>query len=363
MGDALIELAAEGISAHVDPAFGMIERLEVQDRGRTVSMLHRAPWRNAGETLPQGAAPHLAGLAGDFFCAPFGDASADHAPAHGWPANSAWDHLETHREGAATIGRFRLRRTVMGAELTKELRLIDHHPFLYQRHIFKGGEGTFAAANHAMVSLPHGGRMRFSPKRWWETPATPLESDPARGRSILAYPAKSNDPTGFPRRSGAHADLTRYPLEAAHEDFAVGVEAEGSLLGWTAVARPEEEDLFISLRDPKSLPVTMLWFSDGGRDYAPWNGRHTGVLGVEEGVNRALLGASAGETPHPLDAAGIPTGITLAPDRTVELRHVIGSVAWDDEVAGLDIGEGGVVVRGAVRSRPLPLDLDFLRLS
>ncbi|HEV7255783.1 MAG TPA: hypothetical protein VGN97_22125 [Mesorhizobium sp.] len=357
-----IAIEAEGIRLRLDPTFGMVEELAVSRGGRTVSMLHKAPWHGRADALPASAAPHLKRLAGDFFCAPFGNAEADGAPPHGWPANSSWAHRGTERQGNGTVARFELPRRAMGAKLTKELRLVDGHPFLYQRHIFEGGSGTIPVANHAMLSLPKGGRLSFSPKRWFENLPEPLETDPARGRSLLRYPAKSADARRFPRADGSMADLTSYPFGERHEDFCAGVEAQGSELGWTAVERGTEGDLFLSLRDPKKLPLTMLWFSNGGRDYAPWNGRHVSVLGVEEGVGRAVLGASAREEPHPLEAAGVPTGLTLGDGEVTEVRHVIGSVAWaGGRVAAVGPAEGGVRVTGADgRSEPLPCDLAFL---
>ena len=231
-----VEIEAEGVRARIDLLFGMISELVVDRDGRKISMLHKAPW--VGEKMPEDAAPHLGGLAGDFFCAPFGDASADNAPGHGWPANSLWVHLGTERKSAETVARFRLDCKTMGADLVKELRLVDGHPFLYQRHVFTGGHAEgMSVANHAMVSLPNGGQLSFSPKRWWETPQIPLEPDPVRGRSLLACPAKVIDPQHFPLAAGGEADITRYPFAAHHEDFAIGVEAQGSTLGWTTVAR------------------------------------------------------------------------------------------------------------------------------
>lgn len=360
-----VDIEAEGVRARVELLFGMISELVVERGGRKISMLHKAPW--LGEKMPEDAAPHLGGLAGDFFCAPFGDASADGAPGHGWPANTTWTHLGTERKRSETIARFRLDHKAMGADLVKELRLVDGHPFLYQRHVFTGGHAEgMSVANHAMVSLPNGGRLSFSQKRWWETPQIPLEPDPARGRSLLACPAKVVDPQHFPLAAGGEADITRYPFAARHEDFTIGVEAEGSRLGWTTVAREKEGDLFISLRNPARLPMTMLWFSNGGRDYAPWNGRHVGCLGVEEGINRRMLGDSAGRTPHPLDAAGVPTGLTLDPNGTVEVRHVIGSVAWggDGKVASVAPVAGGIEVKATVGSvQAIPCDLAFLQIS
>ncbi len=355
---AHVEIEANGIKARVELLFGMISELVVERDGRQISMLHRAPWVGENIALPDGAGPHLGGLAGDFFCAPFGDASADGAPGHGWPANTTWTHLGTERAGKETVARFRLDRKAMGAELVKELRLVDGHPFLYQRHIFTGGRAeNMSVANHAMVSLPNGGQLSFSQKRWWETPAAPLESDPARGRSLLACPAKATDPVHFPLAAGGEADITRYPFASRHEDFAVGVEAKGSRLGWTTVAREKEGDLFISLRNPARLPVTMLWFSNGGRDYAPWNGRHVNCLGVEEGL-RELNNL-------PPAASGVPTGLTLDPGGTTEVRHIIGCVPWDNvgKIASLTETRHGIDVTPA--SGPavtIPCDPAFLGL-
>ena len=357
-----VDIEADGIRVRLQLLYGMISELVVTRDGREISMLHKAPW--IGDKMPEDAAPHLGGLAGDFFCAPFGNASDDNAPGHGWPANTTWTHLGSERDGNATVARFRLDRKAMGAELVKELRLVDGHPFLYQRHIFTGGQADgMAVANHAMVSLPNGGRLSFSPKRWWETPAVPLETDPARGRSLFASPAKADDPAHFPLANGGEADLTRYPAADRHEDFVVGVEAEGGKLGWTCVARETEGDLFISLRNPTRLPMTQLWFSNGGRDYAPWNGRHFGCLGVEEGLQRKLLGDSMGQIPHPLDAAGVPTGLTLRPGEVVEVRHVIGSVDWEGaaKVASVVAVEGGIEVTGVDgETQTVACDVGFL---
>lgn len=364
MGEAMVEIEAKGIEVRFDPVFGMIAELSVKRDGRVISMLHKAPWH--GDKMPDDAAPHLGRLAGDFFCAPFGDASADGAPGHGWPANSSWSTIEMTREGAETIARFKLDRPAMGATLIKELRLVDDHPFLYQRHVFTGGRGeSISVANHAMLNLSHGARLSFSPKRWWETPETGLETDPERGRGLLAYPATATDFHSFPRADGGMADLGRYPVGERHEDFAVGIEAPDRTFGWTAVARNQDADLYLSLRNATRLPMTMLWFSNGGRDYAPWNGRHVNVLGVEEGLNRSLLGHSARQAVHPLDAAGVPTGLMLAENGVADVRHIIGSLPWegDGDIERIEVAEGGLSIhpaRGVAKS--VPCDLSFLEL-
>jgi hypothetical protein len=341
-------LRACGIRVAFQALGGAVSSLQVQDAGRTITPLHRAPWHPS--EVPSDAPPHQAWLAGDFFCAPFGNASADAAPLHGWPANTDWDGQNGH---------YRLTRTVMGARLEKTLTLRDDHPFLYQRHVFTGGAGALPVANHAMVSLPQGGVISTSALRWCETPAAAPEPDPVRGRSLLAYPARAAM-AAFPKADGTMADLGRYPIGAAHEDFVTAIAAPSLAFGWTAVVRPQG-DVFLSLRRADLLPLTMFWHSDGGRHYAPWSSRHIGVLGVEEGVGQALLGLSSMEQPCPLAAAGQPTALQLG--KTCDVRHIIGAIAWPsgERVAAITPQPGALVVRGdAGAVRTVAFDDGFL---
>jgi hypothetical protein len=364
--NALYRLEAIGISVEVDVELGNLSRFEVEHDGRHSAPFHRAPWSDDKQP-PEGVegAPHLARISGDFFCAPFAAADVEPAPSHGWTANAPWRLLETRAvEGGGTTATFVLDRPVMGARVLKELTLRDDHPFLYQRHIFEGGAGALPVANHAMVSLPNGGQLSFSPKRWAETPTAPLESDPARGRGVLRYPARSADLQDFPRADGGTVNLTTYPIDEGHEDFAVLVEAPDATFGWAAVVRPNEADMALMLKNPARLPLTMLWFSNGGRFYAPWNGRHRHVLGVEDGCTYSLYGHSASIAPNEMNAIGIPTSISLDPQGRVDVRHVIGAVpttpGWG-RVRKVRQGDDVLIVTDAAgRTLELPFDTGFL---
>jgi hypothetical protein len=79
----------------------------------------------------------------------------------------------------------------------------------------------------------------------------------------------------------------------------------------------------------------MLWMSNGGRDYAPWSGRHTGVLGIEDG-RASGLGHADSIRPNAMNSNGIPTAFDLGNDQTVRIRQVIGACA-------IAPGEGGIV--------------------
>jgi hypothetical protein len=348
-------LTADGISFSFTPLGGVLSNLTVTDEGASVAPLHRAPWDKA--EVPPDAPPHQRSLQGDFLAAPMG---AGPDGLHGLTANGDWRVMPSDKHSLRAV----LEGAVLGATVVKELSLTDHHPFVYQRHLFIGGQGALPVANHAMVSVPNGARLSFSRKRWWETLAKPLET--TQGRSCLAYPRRAEDAVEFPAADGGSVNLHRYPWGERHEDFVAGIEDPASPLGWTAVVRPDEGDLYLSLRNPAALPMTMLWHSNGGRDYAPWNGRHRGCLGVEEGAALPMLGLSSHETPDPLGAAGQPGLVMLDPAGTVEVRHLIGAIRWPtgQSVAGVMLEGDTLTVTGDWGAeRKLPIRGDWLRLT
>ena len=339
---------AVGISVTLDLRVGHIRELVITRDGRRLAPFHTAPWVDdpsitGDETIPSS----LRFLSGDFFCAPFSTSDVEKAPPHDWTANSSWRHTETVEEPDGVTALYQLERPVMGAKVGKRFTLRNHHPFLYETHVFSGGDGAVPDANHAMIRLPAGGRIAFSAKDAIETPSTPIEADPATGRSQLAYPARTEDPTRFPVADGGFANITRYPIAERHEDLVMLVEKRENRLGWFVASRPSNGDAMASLKNPAEFPVTFLWFSNGGRDYPPWNGHHSGVLGIEEGRANSVLGHRASVEPNALSEAGTPTALTLDPDGQVAIHNVIGA---------LPLPAGGSPIVD-VQHRPGSLDL------
>jgi hypothetical protein len=268
------------------------------------------------------------------------------------------------RGGGAVTVRFELEKPVMGARLTKEITLCDGHPFAYERHVFTGGSGAVSAASHAVTRFSGEGRLSFSPKAFGDLPETPLETDPARGRSLFATARRFTDLGRLPLADGTTADLSRYPVASRHEDFVMLVEAPGAALGWAAAVRPDAGDVMLSLKNPADFPVTFLWFSNGGRFYAPWNGRHLGVLGIEEGRAYSLAGHAAAIAPNPLSDAGIPTSLALAPGGSVAVRHVIGGVplpaGWSRVTSIVAAGDRLRIAGEGGAAADIPFDAAFL---
>ena len=187
----------------------------------------------------------------------------------------------------------------------------------------------------------------------------------ARGRSVFAHPAHFTDLAKVPLADGSTADIHNYPVASGHEDFAMLVEAKGAELGWAAALRPDSGDIVLSLKSPADFPVTFLWFSNGGRYYEPWNRRHLGVLGIEEGRAYSAYGHAASIAPNPLSMAGIPTSLTLVPGGAVAVRHIIGGVplppGWR-EVFSVEAADGTLRLLGDDGSaEAYPFDVGFLR--
>lgn len=360
-----LTIKAEGIAVSVDLSVGHLADMEIEAGGRRLKPLHRAPWvGDPRETLPANLPYGTVRLSGDFLCAPFSASDVEDAPLHGWSANSAWEVRDSQATADGWRAVLRLRRKIMGASVDKILTLRDGHPFLYQEHVFSGGAGAISVAHHPMTVMKAGGRLAFSPKRLAATLQDPLEPDPARGRFLFAYPARTTDLTRFPTAAGATTDLTAYRMEDRREDFITLIEEDHGGPGWTALAREAEDDLVLVLKNPAELPVTMLWFSNGGRDYAPWSGRHIGVLGIEDG--RSAVGHAASLGDNWLKRESVPTAFTLAEGRAVSFRHVIGAVprAGREPPASLAAEAGRMRLSAADgATRDIPFDGAFLRIG
>jgi hypothetical protein len=86
------------------------------------------------------------------------------------------------------------------------------------------------------------------------------------------------------------------------------VEARDARLGWTVVMRNAENDMIVVLKDARILPVTMLWVSNGGRDFPPWNGRHVPAFWASRmAAPPGGTGLRAAQDDNRVRAFGVPT--------------------------------------------------------
>ena len=113
------------------------------------------------------------------------------------------------------------------------------------------------------------------------------------------------------------------------------------------------------------LRETVFWFSNGGRHYPPWNGRHVNVLGVEDTTSYFHLGLAASARPNLLTRAGAPTAVSLRPDRPLRVAHILGLAAIPrgfDAVKSIVPARGGATLTSrSGRKVFAPLDLGFVQ--
>ena len=290
--------------------------------GRQVSPMHVAPWAN--EILADDTPPILRVLRGDFFCAPFG--SSDLIPGetrvHGLPANGAWRLAGTSANALDAV----LDGEVMGATVTKHVEVRPGETIVYQRHTLAGGSGRLPIGHHAMLRAESPLQLGFAPWTVALTPPEPVETPP-HGRPLLANDQIITDLKKAKRVGGGTADLTIFPTAEGFEAIWMLISDQAPAFAWTAATAADEGWVWFSLKNQRVLPQTLLWLSNGGRDYPPWNGRHRRAIGLEEICGYFHLSHARSIADNPVAAGGSPTAVDLRPDAPLIVSYMFGLAA------------------------------------
>lgn len=336
---------------------------------REVAPFSIAPW--AEEKIDAGTPPVLKALRGDFFCSPFG---ADEKPyrgethrSHGETANAIWNFESLKRDDAGVHLHLSLDTKVRAGHVDKFLSLKNGETAVYSRHVLGGMKGKMTLGHHATLKFPdEEGSGRISTSRiagGWTFPGT-LE-DPARGGyNCLKPSATFKRLDRVPLAQGGHTDLGRYPARRGFEDVVQIVHQDRPDFAWTAAAFPKEGYAWFSLKDPRVLQSSVFWISNGGRHYAPWNGRHVNVMGLEDVTSYFFLGISPAGKPNPVSRRGFKTVASLDPKKPTVVNYImaVAGIPRDFErVKGIIPGSDGVTLVSPAGHRiPVKLDLPFL---
>ncbi len=339
-------LAHGAVEAFVTRTGGHLGPVTFRLGDRTVQPYHVAPWADAP---PADAPAMLRVLRGDFFCLPFGgNAEAfrgEPHPPHGETANADWTFDGRSTEGDETTLRLSLETTVRPGRVDKAVTLVDGHTALYQSHTVSGMAGPMSLGHHAMLRFPPregSGLVATSPFVWGQTSPVAIETPATGGDSALAVGARFGALHAVPTHAGATADLSRYPARRGFEDLVLLAAPPDATRAWTAVTFPDEGFVWFTLKNPRVLRQTVFWLSNGGRHYAPWDGRHVDVMGLEEVTSYFHVGLAESAAPNPLSDAGLPTTVALdgAPFRVACIAAVAAVPRGFDHVADIRLHAG-----------------------
>jgi len=272
--------------------------------------------------------PLLRELRGDFFCAPFGDGPAwrgEAHPPHGESANGAWK-VHPSEPGCLVAT---LRTRVRAGKITKIIEAREGETNLYQTHLLEGFQGGMCLGHHAMLDFTRNGPGLLSTSKLRLAQVLPalFENPVQGGYSSLKQGSWFRHLDRVPMADGGMTDLTRYPAREGFEDLVMLHHKDADDFAWAAVVFPKRKFVWFSLKNPAHLASTVLWHSNGGRHYAPWNGRHRGVLGVEDVTAYFHLGLAASLADNPWKKKGVSTSITLTRRKSTRIPYIMGIAA------------------------------------
>jgi hypothetical protein len=255
---------------------------------------------------------------------------------HGPTANREWE-AETEGEG-------RLRLELHDERVEAEREIALGPAWVLQRHRLRLSE-PMPVGMHAMLRFRTTGKVLLSPYDLAATPPAAFEEPEKGGYAWLAVDARFPRLEQAPGLDGREVDLSVYPLLGGWENLVQCARKPSADFAWTAVAFPDEGYLWYSVRRSSALPHTLLWYSNGGRHYAPWNGRHRAVLGLEDLCGFFHLGLRESAGANWLSQSGYPTCL----EGEVEFATLSGVLSIPDSglVAGLRIEDGRIVAYDA----------------
>ncbi|MEM0915199.1 MAG: hypothetical protein AAGK09_11390 [Planctomycetota bacterium] len=338
-----------------------------------------APW--SGQRHDPDLPTVLRVFRGDFFAMPFGDhpqpyhhgTGPETHPLHGETANRHWTWADGGGDDREAWMRLTMLARIRPGTVDKTVRLVADHPVVYQRHTLTGVLGPMCFGHHAMLHFADNEIGRVSTSDISAGRVYPGEPDDksTSGRRSLAPGEWFDDLAAVPSHDGATADLTTYPARDGVDDLVQLASAVDSGLAWSAVSVAPHGDptrdggwLWFALKNPAVLRSTLLWHSNGGRDDAPWNGRHTRVLGVEETTSHFSDGLAGSVGENDWRDRGVPTVFNLRPGRPFHVPYAFGCIprpAGFTRVAAIEPAADGVgITDEAGASCDVPVDLDWL---
>jgi hypothetical protein len=240
---------------------------------------------------------------------------------------------------------------------------------VFTEHRITGLDWDFSYGNHPVLDLsglPEGaGRISVSPFRWGSVYTGTFSSAADGATQALAESAKFTELGEVRLADGGTTDLTRYPARPGNDDLVMMISepaTDAQPFAWSAAVL--DGYVWFSLKNPADFPGTILWISNGGRTAAPWNGRHTGRIGIEEVCSHFADGVVISRT-QPLASDGIATTRHFDRGEEVSLRTLqaaaLVELGFGTVAKIIPAGDGAVtLISESGNQTTVPIDWKFL---
>ncbi len=319
-GQNSFRIDSDQITAYVSEHGGMLGPVEFHFDDRTIAPLSVAPWFE--DELSEIEPPLLRGLRGDFFCMPFGFHEdtyvGENHPMHGETANGTWT-LDRESPGRLDL---LFECQIRKAKVFKSIRLAG--TCVYQKHTILGLDGPMNFGHHVMVKCQSRGLIGTHPFDFGQVYPEEFEDAERGGYSSLKPASIFSSIQEIPLKNGSVTDGSFFPNRGGYDDLIQIGAVPSRRLGWSTITFPEESFVYFQFKNLQQLPSTIFWFSNGGRHYSPWNGRHRGVIGMEEVRSFFHLGLKGSMMPNEFQAHGIPTAFDFQNGAPLEICTILG---------------------------------------
>jgi hypothetical protein len=306
--------------------------------GRLAEPFHEAPWIGQGRSVEP---PILANLRGDLLCLPFGrpyDASDNlpepwatavtRTPAdsvsgglsesdeylHGYCANSDWSLVSGSEQSLVIKLEYPQDSCILS--VTRTVLPVPGKPALdvsveiLARRICARPVGFHP--NFALRGKP--GSFRIEPGSF----AFGLTHPGADGVTQAKANARFERLAAVPVSAGGTGSFDRLPFAEDREEILQLCGINGSM----RLVDDSTQVAWTLSWDPTKLPSCLLWMSNRGRHFEPWNGENL-CVGVEPVASAFDLGTAAAVNVNPISEEGVHTAIKLTPETPFVLGYRI----------------------------------------
>lgn len=339
-GEPSYTISNDQVSVFVTVRAGHLTASFNKGADKTVDPFFIPPWWQ--EAKDQDMDEIINVLRGDFFCFPFGaneDSYEDKKyPVHGQTANANWDFVSFTENGRVKELTLTMELDYKEGTVEKIIGLHENEPVIYSTHRIDGFSGKIPIGHHPTLQLPEregAGIIDISEPLAGFTTPEPIEDPKNKGYSQLQPNYEITDRSKVLCMNGQSVDLTRYPGPKGFDDIVLFINDSQKEFSYTTLSLPDEGYLYFNLKDPKVLSSTLFWMPNGGRHYAPWNGRVTSAIGMEEITGFYHYGIKPGVENNFLREKGYKTYVEINA-KPFEVKLIMGVVPIEQNFIGVE---------------------------